>query len=62
LSEPAKIILTMGTSIPAQNPAIGKIALYPKTDGWYQLDSDGVETKIEGGVIQEEAIMWAMVL
>lgn len=35
-------------STPA-NPASGKRKIYPKTDGWYDLDSAGLETKIGTG-------------
>lgn len=55
MTEPAKFILTIGTEKPAENPAVGKLAFYPKSDGWYSLDSSGVETKMfnESLVAQE---------
>jgi hypothetical protein len=34
-------------SAPA-NPASGKRLIYPKSDGWYQKDAAGNETKLEG--------------
>lgn len=33
----------------AATPAAGKRLLYPKSDGWYEKNSAGVETKISGG-------------
>lgn len=50
MTEPAKIILTKGDT-PSENPAAGKLALYPKTDGLYFLDEYGVEKKLDEGVV-----------
>ena len=35
----------LGVSTPA-NPASGSRKLYPKTDGWYDLDSSGNEYRL----------------
>ena len=45
-----KIIYLKETTTP-DNPDLGYRKLYPKDDGWYMLDSDGNEIRIEGLVI-----------
>lgn len=40
-----KGIQALETTTPS-NPASGSRLLYPKSDGWYELDSAGVETKV----------------
>jgi hypothetical protein len=42
-----KVEIEEGTT-PA-TPATGRRAIFPKTDGWYDLDDAGVETKFESG-------------
>ena len=42
---------------PAVTPAAGYRALYPKSDGWYDLDSAGVETKLGSGGAAHGAIL-----
>lgn len=50
IAKALKSLLRMVQSNTArQNPDSGERLLYPKSDGWYDRDSAGVETKLGGG-------------
>ncbi len=40
-------------------PPAGRRLLYPKSDGWYELDANGVETKLAAGAT---SVSWADIL
>jgi hypothetical protein len=41
--------ITMANQTTPSTPASGSTSLYPKTDGWYELLSNGTERKLYGG-------------
>lgn len=47
-------VLYLGIVTKPADPDSGYMKLYPKSDGWYSLDSDGNEVKLEGVVIIDE--------
>lgn len=40
------------------NPASGNRKIYPKSDGWYELDSAGTETQLGGGSVDASAVSY----
>ena len=39
-------ITTSEEGVTPNTPSVGRRTLYPKSDGWYELDDQGVETKL----------------
>lgn len=48
-------VLYLGVITKPGNPDSGYMKLYPKADGWYSLDPDGNEIRLEGVIIIDEA-------